>query len=354
MTSLVDLAKASSTNAAAHQSRSRNEAWRSNSWPPERVLSTAAARNANHEQVAASYDPARRLQHQPEQSNTATNADTVNAPIAAVAAPRDSVAAAPSVEARVPSPAPSNPTELRSITPALHLRAHLTRKQVFDGPDDPRLAAYMCKTLGLVCAHRPQDLVFQPSAEGAAWRYISHAELWRLGQLVEAGEAVGWDDITGTESRMLEEAKEHRDSGWRHTVKKPKGTACDVCGKTEGWVYGQQKTEGRDIFVRVVCFRCVGMRDEETGNVKRRVKRTFSYEPGDIMPDELGEVPASTMARASSRELEASVAATNERLRRARKAEFMSFPRELTEAEAGNIGAGWARNPETPTVWVRV
>ena len=137
-------------------------------------------------------------------------------------------------------------------------------------------------------------------------------------------------------------------------MKKPKGMACDVCGKTEGQVYKQQKTESRDIFVRVICFRCVGMRDEETGNVKRRVKRTFSYEPGDIMPDELGQVPASMMARASRREYEASGAATKERLRRAREAEIMSFPRELTEAEAANIGAGWARSPETPSVWVRV
>ena len=354
MSSVVDLTKASSTNNTAHQGERRTESPRRKSWPPEKVLSNAAVRQTRHEQVGPYHNRALQTQHQTEQSNAEVDSSTLNDPNAAAAAARDNTAAAPSAEGQASSHTPTNPAELGSITPAWGQRPHLACDQEFDGPEDPRLAAYMCQTLGLACAHRPQDLVYQPFVEGAARRYISHAELWAMGQLVEEGMARGRDDIDRTEIRVLEEAKEHRDSGWRHTVKKPKGTACDVCGKTEGLVYGQQKTEGRDIVVRVVCFRCVGMRDEETGNIKRRVKRTFSYEPGDIMPDELGEVPASRMARASLGEREASVVATHERLRRAREAEFMSFPRELTEAEAANIGAGWARNPETPTVWVRV
>ena len=360
MTSLIDLTKASSTNNAAHQGERRTQASRASSWPPGRLLSTAAAPSASYEQVEAYNDQAVRTQHQPEPSNAAADGDTGDATDDAEAAATDITAAAPSTEERVYSPTPTNPAELRSTTPTWHLRAHLardgevTRDRPVRPANDPKLAAYMCRTLGLACAHQPEDLVYLPFETEFRRRYVSHAELWQMGQLVEEGVAKGWSDTNETERRVLEEASQHGDSGWRHTGKKPKGTACDVCGKTEGRVCKQQKTEGRDIFVRVVYFRCVGMRDEETGNVKRRVKRTFSYEPGDIMPDELGEVPAPAMARASRRELEASVVATHERLRSAREAEFMSFPRELTEAEAANIGAGWARSPEAPTVWVRV
>ena len=190
MTSLIDLTKASSTTAA-QQSGNSTRASRASSWPPGKLLSTATVPPASYEQVEAYNDQAVRPEHQTEQSNAAADGDTRDATDDAEAAATDTTEADTAPEEQASSPAPTDPAELRSTTPAWPQRAHLARKQKFDGPYDPKLAAYMCRTLGLACAHRPHDLVYQPLAEGTALEYISHAELWRTVQLVEAGKAAG-------------------------------------------------------------------------------------------------------------------------------------------------------------------
>ena len=211
------------------------------------------------------------------------------------------------------------------------------------------------------CAHRPRDLVYLSYRAHTPTRYITHGQLWAVGRRLQVLEAAG-QEMSEVQRRVLDLVREHGDCGWRVVRERQEGGLCEVCGRTEGQVWEQEKTEGMEVFARVVCFRCMGLTDEETGSVRRwvrlrtpqAVKQTFSYEPGDVMPDELGPEPVLAMARPSLAEHKASVAATKERLRRAHEAGFMRFPRELTKAEAANMDAGWAISGETPTIWVRI